>query len=273
MMETSLIKIFLDNKKLILLGGIGVALVAFGFFYYLTPSQWEAQAVIRVAHVPQIKREKEKIELEPIEPIVNVIESMRQQSFLQDVLENAGLTKGMIAEAPRMRELASENIEVKVRGFTKEDTRQYLDAVLVALKKRHDKVFEEHLNLIQGELLRVETRLSIDQTLMQNERPLLNKSIKKTSDMNELLMLSILMRKMEEVAQLSEYRIRLKDSLSPLKTYPTEFLGGVKISDNFIYPSKLLFIIFALFSGIFAASVIFLRMCVLKKRCIDEQKK
>ena len=269
----SLIKIFLDNKKLILLGGIGVALAAFGFSYYWIPPQWEAQAIIRVAHVPKIERKQEKIEPQAIEPIVNVIESMRQQSFMQEVLKNAGLTPGMIAEAPRMRELAGENIGVKVRGFSREDTLQYLDALLVVLKKRHDKVFEEQLNLIQGELLRVETRLSIDQTLLESERPLLNKSIKKTADMNELLMLSVLTQKMDEVERLSEYRIRLKDSLSPLKTYPTDFLGGVKISDNFIYPSKLLFIIFALFLGIFAASVIFLRMCVLKKRCLGDQKK
>nr|WP_041296571.1 hypothetical protein [Janthinobacterium sp. Marseille] len=269
-MKNGLLEVFLRNKYKTLLSFIGVAITTFFFSYHFVVPQWEAQAVIRIARLPKIDVDRGDIKVEPLESVVKVIERMRQPLFLQDALKIGQVSPEQIVDAPRLRELASGNIEIKVRGGTKQEALHYLDAILATLKIDHDKIYQERMNAIRADLSRIETHLLLDKMLQKNGTPLLNKGLDKTISTNELLLLNILMQSMERMENLSNYKVRLQESLNSLQTYPTDFLGGVKASDNFVYPSKLLFAIFSLFIGIFFAFVILLRICIQENNRIHK---
>ena len=266
---------FFRNRYRVLLFGFGIALLTFLGLYLTTTPQWEARGAIRLGRVPILGVADVRVEmtpvmltpvmLTPVVPATAVMEILKQPSFLQDVVKAEANGFASVQEPLRVRMLPSGHIEVKARAPSRERAAQYLDGIMKNLKLSHDKLFERRVSVVKGELQRIDRQLAANQVIQGRSIALLDNALRSTPSLPDLLLLNILTQQSERIDRLTDYKVRLEDSVAPLNNFPTDFFGKIEVSDEPVSPNKLIYAILSFFVGLFTAIAIVLTM-YLKER-------
>lgn len=183
-------------------------------------------------------------------PVSHTIELMRHPSFKDKVLGQGGSDGSPVAdESYRVRELVSENIEIRVRAPTRKRAQELIYKIVAELKSSHDAIYRERISRITSEKERVESRLrAIGRLNKKQDRQGLSSAPKFTGEI-----LSARGPEMEMSAHLLEaYRHVLEERLDRSLSYPTDLFLPVDAPRAPIAPNWVMLGIYSLLSGVLA---------------------
>lgn len=261
------IRIFIFYRYRVIASGLGFALFTFFILYFLTTPQWEARGTVKLGHVPILVAAELKVDVAPVAPALDVVESLKQSLYTQGIFTGGAYKFNSQLDSPRVRLLPSGNLEIKVMAPSREQVAQYLSAMLENLKLDHEALYKAHILIIEDELRRIERQLVSNRLIQDRSKALLDQALKNKPSLPDLLLLNILTQQMERIDRFSDYSIRLKNSLNPLFVFPTNLSGKIEVSNGPVSPNRLLHTILSLFVGMFAALtfvlILYLREMVL----------
>ena len=234
-------------------GGILGLVIAFSI-----PAQWEATALLRIGQLGNAGNAGNAIE-----PTLQVVDRIKNRSFQNDVLKNLGLSTSEndklaknFRDTLKVKLEKSDLVNLAIRGFSPETAKQNMNAIINEIESIHNKMLDPTVHRWQQELGSIQ--LELDQANAKQER--LEKSLNvQTGSLNEknfsqaALLSNILLAREAEFKSLRDRKRMLEEQLSPARTFSTEVIGRVEVSEDPAYPKKPLFAALGLFFGLLIA--------------------
>lgn len=239
-----------------LIGGVLGLLIAF-----MLPAQWEANALVRIGQLGEAgSTGSTGSTIETIEPPLQVLDRIKNKSFKNDVLKNLGITIGeddfnasLFRDTLKAKLEKSELISLSLRGMSPSEVEQHMNAVVNELKNIHLRMSLPTINRLHQELESIEQELK--QANVEAER--LAKSLNGQSDkLNEknfsqaALLSNVLIVREGELRSFRDRKRMLEESLSPERTFVTNVLGRIEVSQKPVFPKKSLFVTAGLVMGL-----------------------
>lgn len=147
--------------------------------YLIQPTQWKAQALVRVGQISQSQSQSQSQNQNQnsysVEPLTAVIERIKSKSFIKSVAERTKRTDvetllnfdesaGMTIKSPRN----SDSLVITVAGRSSELVRVSLEGVVSELISKHDAIlkayqadFRKELDIIDSEIDVLSKRMSV----------------------------------------------------------------------------------------------------------------
>jgi len=233
-----------------LLGGILGLAIAFA-----VPAKWEASALVRIGQLGSNGSTGSVVE-----PALQTIDRITNKSFQNDVLKSQGLsTSEDDAIARNFRDTLKVKLEksglisLAVRADSPEKAKLHMSAVINEIKAVHVKMIAPTINRWYQELKSVE--LELKRASMESDRleNLLNGQSDKSKEKSfaqATLLGNLLFAREGEQKSLRDRKRMLEEQLSPERTFTTQELGRVEVSEKPVFPKKSLFIVAGLFLGL-----------------------
>ncbi len=242
-----------------LLGGILGLAIAFA-----VPAKWEASALVRIGQLGSNgstgSTGSNGSTGSVVEPALQTIDRITNKSFQNDVLKSQGLsTSEDDAIARNFRDTLKVKLEksglisLAVRADSPEKAKLHMSAVINEIKAVHVKMIAPTINRWYQELKSVE--LELKRASMESDRleNLLNGQSDKSKEKSfaqATLLGNLLFAREGEQKSLRDRKRMLEEQLSPERTFTTQELGRVEVSEKPVFPKKSLFIVAGLFLGL-----------------------
>ena len=246
---------FVRQHSLILLGGALIGGVLGLVIAFALPAKWEANAIIRVGQFGKVE-----VKGEAIEPPLQVVDRIKNKSFQNDVLKSLGLATDedepdakLFRDTLKVKLEKSELINLSLRGMSADEAKQNMSAVVKELKNIHIRMSAPTVSRWHQELESIELELK----KASNEADRLAKSLGGQSDAlsdrnfsQAALLSNILIAREVELRSFRDRKRVLEEQLSPERTFPTDVMGRIEVSEKPVFPKKSLFTLAGLFIGL-----------------------
>lgn len=261
--EISLLEIWqvLVRQKKWVIGIPVLALIAAAAVSVLIPPVWEATLVGQVGQVGQ----------QLIEPVARVVERIKQKPFQSEVLTSAGITNdeanskaNLYRDSIKVQMLPNTDlIEIKVRGYSREEAKRNAEATLDRLAKLHEPLAKPSIQRLTQQMERVKQKINELQEAresLKNPQPHKSKADSGNRFMGSIIQTNLLVQTAGELRNLEQLELSYEEQLSPLRTYPTSRIDSTYVSEKPVAPKKGLIVVLSgvlgLMVGIFAAFVL-----------------
>jgi len=242
---------FIKNNWLGILGG-ALTGAALGFaIAFALPSQWEANALVRIGQLGNIGA--------AVEPPLQLVDRIKSQSFQDDVLTMLGLNNSdyddkakAFRESLKVKLEKSELISLALRGTSASAVKLQMGAIISELKAVHSKMSAPTIHHLQQELVAIDQELK--RASVESDR--LKKSLNSLTALDAksfpqaALVGNILIVREAELRAFRERKRALEEQLSPERTFSSDVLGRIEISSEPVFPKKSLFAMAGLFIGL-----------------------
>ena len=261
--EISLLEIWqvLVRYKKWVLGIPVLALVAAVAVSTLMPPVWEAILVGQVGQVGQ----------QLIEPVARVVERIKQMPFQGEVLTSMGIRNDeanprgkLYRDSIKVKMLPNTDlIEIKVRGYSREEAKSNAEATLDRLAKIHEQLAKPSVQRLTQQMERVKQQineLQEERESIKNTQPNKSKADSGSRFMESIIQTNLLVQVGGELRNLEQLRLTYEEQLSPLRTYPTSRIDSTYVSERPVAPKKGLIVVssgaLGLMAGMLAAFIL-----------------
>ena len=274
------IKFLKFNFRFFLIGAISGSILGLVIAFSIAP-QWEATALLRVG---QLGSEGSTGGTGgtggtgiAVEPSLQVVDRIKNRSFQNDVLKSLGLS---ISEDDRAAKSFRGSLKVKleksdlialsIRGNSQSEAKKNLSAIITEVKQIHTQMLSPSIKRLEQELA------AIEQTLMKAnaESERLVKSLDGRTDTlsdksfsQAALLSNILLVRESELNNARDRKRNLEEALSPERTFSTQEIGRVEVTEKPVFPKKSIFAILGTFIGL----LLTLLWVFLKSRINDDR--
>jgi uncharacterized protein involved in exopolysaccharide biosynthesis len=267
-------RILISNRHWVFGFPVLFGLIALGYGLLAQP-QWEAAAILQVGRIPQIQQAN----LDPngalIEPVAKAIERLKLPAFRDGTLVALGVgtqdpKAGLYRNSLRLRQLPNTDlIELRIRGFSREDAREFARLTVERLAAIHGQVAQPTLLHLRSLLEEVEREL--DQATVARDKLSLTATRKDRPSPGErfsenVLLASILEARDDQIRQLKERRLLLIEMQAPQRTFPTSLIDDVFVPTTPVWPRPWLSVGLAAAAGLLAGVTIALISAGLQRR-------
>jgi Chain length determinant protein len=222
---------------------VGVLVVVLAVAIFLAQSarpRWEAVAWIRPGQLGPVPAGEDP----RIEPFQRVIERMQTHAFQDAVLQDLALSPRS-SEAHLYRGSFDLDpspyaglLKLTVRGYSPRQAQRFVQATYDHLRRLHDNLMAEPLELAQARLHQAEAQLR-DAT---GERDRLRQALAGVQNRQDLLLASmVLANSNQEVRGLQQSVSDLEARLTASYSYQTSLAWPIYVPDRPVYPNRLLF--------------------------------
>jgi hypothetical protein len=221
--------------------------------------QWQAKALVQIGQARK---------LTPIESVANVMGRIKDDGFQQTVVTSIGLplnspSATLFQDSLKIDSVpnSADMIQISLRGYSREQAKQFLEATFSILRKIHDQIAAPTTLLLKQRIAQVDRQIAQMRAEGENLAKLPND--KKNSASGELFQERILrdylmVQRDAELNDALRVQKNYEDQLS--RTYPTSITGTVYVSPRPVAPKKALIIALAgipgLLIGMFVAFII-----------------
>jgi hypothetical protein len=248
-----------------LMGGVLGLTLAF-----VLPAQWEGNASIRIGQLGNTGNAGNEGEVgSAIEPPLQVVDRIKNKSFKNDVLKSLGLSTDeddanakLFRDTLKVKLEKSRLISLSLRGKSPDEVKLHMNAVVNELKNIHVRMSESTINRWHQEQEYIEQELK--EANAEVER--LAKSLVGQSDsLNDrnfsqaALLSNVLIGREGELLSFHDRKRMLEERLSPERTFATDVLGRIEISQEQVFPKKSIFIIAGSVMGLLLGVLLSLR--------------
>jgi len=267
------IKFLKFNFRFFLIGAISGSILGLVIAFSIAP-QWEATALLRVGQLGSTGSTGSTGIA--VEPSLQVVDRIKNRSFQNDVLKSLGLS---ISEDDRAAKSFRGSLKVKleksdlialsIRGNSQSEAKKNLSAIITEVKKIHTQMLSPSIKRLEQELA------AIEQTLMKAnaESEWLVKSLDGRTDTlsdksfsQAALLSNILLVRESELNNARDLKRNLEEALSPERTFSTQEIGRVEVTEKPVFPKKSIFAILGTFIGL----LLTLLWVFLKSRINDD---
>lgn len=226
--------------------------------------EWEATALVRVGQVAAISGCGGHL----VEPPQQVVERVMQESFEDSVLSELGIAldssdgEGKLYRAKLGARLVSgtDAFEVKLRGHSSKQARQFIAATVGQIKRVHHKLYNPSIQHMRSQIVEI----SRDIESAVNERMATLRSITESNARTEsgdgfsqvALVSYVVSSRDSDILELKRRKSDIEEALSPLRTYPTSIVSAVSLSKKPVYPKKSLTIVVGGMTGLLAGILV-----------------
>ncbi|HPH04761.1 MAG TPA: hypothetical protein PL131_02720 [Methylotenera sp.] len=252
------------NSRILLIGALMGGLLGLVISMIL-PARWEASTLIQVGQLADSGNGIQAIGSQAIESPLLVLDRIKSKSFQNDVLVHLGMpTSEKDKEAESFRTLLKVKLEksnlirVSVQARSQQEAGKLIDGLINVLKKIHLKISTPTINRWKTELLQTQQKLETANSESIRLEKLLQTQDGSLNDLNfsrAALMSNILLLRGNEVKNLRIRESELEDFLSPVKTYETNQIGRIEISEDPLFPNKPIFCFIGFLMGLFFSAV------------------
>lgn len=249
------------------------AVAAFGLAL-LVPAKWESLSVIQIGQVGQSEVGQVA---SLIEPPARVVERLKLRSFGDGVLASMDIEPSdddprarLYRDSMRVRQLANTDlIEIRVRGHSPEDARQFAEATIVRLQEIHEQLARPSVERLGSQLETVV--LELERTIGERER--IREDGHSRQELNpgerfseNVVLNNMLVMRDNEIRELRETRLALEERLSPSRTYRTAPAGAIYVPERRVSPKRTLAVVLAAFGGLIGGTIIALMLRGFRRR-------
>ncbi len=249
-----------------LAGGLVLGLLGAVGFVIVSPSQYEATAVIQPATVgmPTTTTTTTTKGAE-VEPVAQTLERLKLATFYSGALVQACQAPSALALTGSVKASQVKGnslIQVSYRAPSTAVAEACVNAVVAHLTQSQAAVAEPLLKTLEEQLALTKKQL----TEAQSFQGQLEKRAVSSKDGASLLMLSALSKR-EEMVRLEKLLVEQKVQLSAPLTQPMQLLGPIYAPERAVAPKKLPMLAGGLFGGlVFGGLVFFVRRSWLARR-------
>ena len=225
------------------------------------PPVWEAILVGQVGQVGQ----------QLIEPVARVVERIKQMPFQGEVLTSMGIRNDeanprgkLYRDSIKVKMLPNTDlIEIKVRGYSREEAKSNAEATLDRLAKIHEQLAKPSVQRLTQQMERVKQQineLQEERESIKNTQPNKSKADSGSRFMESIIQTNLLVQVGGELRNLEQLRLTYEEQLSPLRTYPTSRIDSTYVSERPVAPKKGLIVVssgaLGLMAGMLAAFIL-----------------
>ncbi|HUX65241.1 Wzz/FepE/Etk N-terminal domain-containing protein [Sulfuricella sp.] len=264
--EISLLEIWqvLVRQKKWVIGIPVLALIAAAAVSALIPPVWEATLVGQIGQIGQVGQQL-------IEPVARVVERIKQKPFQGEVLVSMGIPKDeenskgkLYRDSIKVQILPNTDlIEIKVRGYSREEAKRNAEATIGRLSKLHEELAQPTIQRLTQQMERLKQQINEsreERESLKNTQPNKSKTDSGGRFMESIIQANILVQRDGELRNLEQLKLSYEEQLSPLRTYPTARIDSTYVSEKPVAPKKGLIVVLSgvlgLMAGIFAAFVL-----------------
>jgi LPS O-antigen subunit length determinant protein (WzzB/FepE family) len=260
-------QLLIQYKVLVLGVPLLFTLAAFAITSVLKP-QWEAVAVLQIGKVVQRGMTGENglviWNRELIEPANQVIERMKLDQFQDDVL-NSSTTffrkeplERLYHDSIKASALSQNLIEIKIRGYSKQEARDVTEATVDMLRKIHSDLTRPHVQRLNLELKQIKQQI---ENIRSRQSHLLKAGLNSMDSagdqqLKQILISAVISQQDRELGILEQTRTSYEEQLGVLSSYPTTLVADVYVNEIPVAPKKVLIIATMGLSGLFFAFLI-----------------
>ncbi|MFH1618768.1 MAG: hypothetical protein ABIG11_02585 [bacterium] len=245
--------------------GIPLLLMAFVFVKYSRmPRVWEANAVFQVG----------RIRNNLIEPVAQIIARAETQQFKTagfNSLNMPGIQSGqagLYADSLKIRQLrGTDLLELKVRGFSREEAICLAEGTIKYLKKLHNNVMEPAIAFLQRQLTDAkEDAAKTRKSLEKLAESMQSKNIKtEDSYFRTMFSASLGQQLGADLRNLRQKKLELEEQISPSQTHPTFMVNNVYAADEPVSVRRFANTLVAGMVGLFMGVLVAFLLGVIKK--------
>ena len=256
----------LVRYKWLVLGMPAIAVAVALVVSFLLKPVWEATAVVQVGQVGQVGQAGQLIE-----PVARVVERLKVRSFGDAVLAGLGVPRDeknplahLFRHSLQVKPLpAADLIEVRVRGYSRQEASQWADAIFEKLHKIHAELAAPTIQRLKQQMAEVTQQITQTQTARDalfDVTTRLKRHGGPDAFMEQIVLANTLVMRDAELRALEQTKRVVEEQLSPVRTYPTSLMGEVYVANDPVAPKKGLIVALAgvlgLVLGVFAAFVL-----------------
>lgn len=231
-----------------LLGGALIGGVLGLTLAFVLPAQWEGNTLIRIGQLGNAGGVGTAIE-----PPLQVVDRIKQKSFQNDVLKSLGISTDeddvnaeLFRDSLKVKLEKSELINLSLKGRSPDEVKQHMDAVVSELKNIHVRMSAPTINRWNQELEWIGQELKQANTDAERLAKSLGGQSDSLNDKNfsqAALLSNVLIAREGELRSFHDRKRMLEERLSPERTFATNVLGRIEVSQKPVFPKKSLFVI------------------------------
>jgi LPS O-antigen subunit length determinant protein (WzzB/FepE family) len=255
-------RILLRQKKWVIGLALITGLLAVGFVLLAKP-KWEASAVVQVGQVGQTGV---GLAATAIESAQRALQRMKQESFEDDVLQRLKISlevddpfAKLYRSSIKVKLLPNTDlIELKVRGYSREDAAKYAEATLARLREAHQRIAQpsvERLKFVLSDVTNQLREAEKESTALAANSALKRQVGPGNRFAENVLFANILVLKGAEIRDFQQRKRVLEEQLSPVRTYPTSFIDAVHVPVEPAFPKKVVTVVAAIVMGLFLGGI------------------
>ena len=237
--------------------GLAIALI----FAALSPKQYEATALIKIGEIGSVNTSGT-----PVEPILQVVDRIKSQSFQEDVLkalkisfddDDYALVK-QFQNNLKVKAEKSELISISLKAASRNEAVKNMQELINQLNKSHNKMSGPTVLRLKQELDSVNNELKTVNVVTSQLTKAIKMQTEQVSDVKfsqSVLFNSLLMSQEDKGRSFRDNKRMLEERLSPERTFNTHVLGRVEVSKKPIYPNYFIFAVVGLLLGLFASLI------------------
>lgn len=271
-------QLLIQYKGLVLGAPILCITIAFVITSMLKP-QWEAIAVLQTGKVVQKGMTEANGAViwnrEPIESASHVFERIKLKQFQNDVLNRCATfdreksAEILYHDSLKARVLANDLIEIKVRGYSREEARYLTESTVNCIRKIHDGLTKPTVQRLNQQLIQIRRQI---EKIHNRQSNLLKADLKNTSSpgeqyIHQIFTANVISQQDHDLQILEQIRTTYEEQLFVLYSNPTKLIGDVFVENKPVAPKKVLIImtvgLISLFFSLFVA--FFMRAVNAKK--------
>jgi len=243
---------FLKEGWVWLSGGLIAGLIGAVGFVVVSPTQYEASAVIQPATVGMPTTTMKGAE---VEPVAQTLERLKLATFYTDELVKiCQATNRQSLAAAIKASLVKGNalIQLNYRASSAAVAEACVNAVVGQLTQSQTTISEPLIKTLEEQLVLTKKQL----TEAEGFQAQLEKRATSSADGASLLMLNTLSKR-EEIARLQKLVVDQKVQMSPPITQPMQLLEPIYVPDRAVFPKLLPVLAGGLFGGLVLGGLVF----------------
>ena len=246
---------FLKDGWRWLAGGVVAGAVGAVGFVLVTPSQFEATAIVQPATVGMPTTTTTTTRGAEVEPVIQTLERFKLPTFYDEAMLQA-------CQAPSRQALSGSVkasqvkgnalIQVSYRAPTAAVAEACVNAVVGQLTQSQTAIAEPLIKTLEEQLVLTKKQL----TEAEGFQGQLEKRVTSSNDGVSLLMLNTFSKR-EEIVRLQKLLVEQKVQLSPPLTQPMQMLEPIYVPERPVAPKKLPVLAGGLFGGLVLGGLVF----------------
>lgn len=256
---------FLKEGWIWLAGGLVLGLLGAVGFVMVSPSQYEATAVIQPATVGMPTTTTTTTKGAEVEPVVQTLERLKLPTFYDEAMLQACQATSRLALSGSVKASQVKGnslIQVSYRAPSTAVAEACVNAVVAQVSQSQQAIAEPLLKTLEEQLVLTKKQL----TEAEGFQGQLEKRATSSADSTSLLMLNTLTKR-EEIVRLQKLLVEQKVQLSPPLTQPMQLLEPIYAPERAVAPKKLPVLAAGLFGGlVFGGLVFFVRRSWLTRK-------
>lgn len=253
--------LFIRRNNRTLLGGAVGGVVLGLAIAFIVPAQWEASALVRIGQLGNAGNAGNVIE-----PPLQVVDRVKNRSFQNSALtslklpiSDSDIKAKSFRNSLKVKLEKSELITLTLRATSPSEAEQNMNAVVNELKRVHNNMATSTVNRWHQELAATEQELQRANTESERLTKALDGyavSINEKIFSQATLLSNILLTREQEIKNIQDRKRILEERLSPERTFQTDVLGRVEISEQPVFPKKTLLAVAGLVIGLLISVLI-----------------